>query len=581
MIAHIRKSDGVCQTVAAHCDNVSKLAYENALASGLEFTAKTVGALHDMGKFCKAFERYIMGAGNPVYHSPTGAIYAYNKWYKPSGENSVDNTAAQIISMSIRAHHGGLLDCVSPQGSSPYLNCLGQCTDNLSYDEALENFHEFFLPQDYEDDYFSKACKEIEKKVTLAGDSEFNKAMTARLVLSCVVDADRWDSACFEANADPFSKRESSNWKMLSQRLEDYLSGFRHDSEISKLRAVISDKCRDASSRPRDIYTLTVPTGGGKTLSSLRFALNHAAMNNATRIFYVIPYNTILEQNGADIRKVLDNYGGILEHYGTFTASGDEREIQRAQQEHSILTERWDMPIILTSMVQFLNSAFKASNTDSRRFCRLTGSIIVFDEIQALPKKCTALFEKLILFLKNALNCTVLLCTATQPGLDVPSQPLIPPDYVKEVGSKLKRTRLKNLVATPLTYEGAAEQLVERMNEYGSVLAVTNTRAAARELYKLVSIRLDDKPLKIHLSTSMCPQHRLDTLREMKTALEQNMPVFCVSTMLIEAGINISFPCVIRSLAGLPNIMQAAGRCNRHMELGIAGGNVVIWFLQQ
>lgn len=582
MIAHIRKSDGSGQTAAEHCDNVSRLANNNAFSTGLESAAKTAGALHDLGKFCKAFELYITGKGKPVFHSPTGAIYAYEKWYSSSSPDSDSSVTAQIISMVIRAHHGGLLDCVSPVDlTSPFLSCLKQDKGSLSYDETILNFHELFLSEADENEHFRKACDEIAKIIKSSDDTEYNKAMTARCILSCVVDADRWDSACFEAEKDPFAETEKPDWSELSSRLEKYLSTFSIDSEISKLRSQISQKCLDAAASPRDIYTLTVPTGGGKTLSSLRFALNHAQEVNATRIFYVIPYNTILEQNGADIRTALNDYEGILEHYGTFTASGDEKEIKQAEDKHDILTERWDMPIILTSMVQFLNSAYKGSNTDARRFCRLAGSVIIFDEIQALPKKCTVLFEKLVLFLKNALNCTVLLCTATQPGLHLSAKPLLSQDYTQMLGEKLKRTQLTDLSSTPLTYENASNRLIECIEKYGSVLAVTNTRAAAKELYELTSSRLGNEPLKIHLSTSMCPQHRLDSIVKMKTALSNGSLVFCVSTMLIEAGVNISFPCVVRSLAGLPNIMQVAGRCNRHMELGVSVGNVEIWYLMQ
>lgn len=582
MIAHIREADKAEQRAAVHCENVSLLAGRNGVAAGLEHLAALIGLMHDMGKFTHAFETYIKdktAKRGSVQHSPAGAIYAYERWY-PDGDQYARITA-QIISMVIRAHHGGLLDCAAPDESSQFLDCIAKPKGPLFYDEAVENFTALCKNQADLDELFNLACGEVRLKLKVAEKWKYEAGMISRFALSCVVDADRWDTACFEAGKNPFEAEEPACWKSLAPTLETKLGKFGRGSRIGALRGEISDRCLDAARMPPGVYTLTVPTGGGKTLSGLRFALNHAILFGMERIFFVIPYNTILEQNGKDIRDALDDYEGILEHYGTFVSEKEGPEAEWDEEEHLLLTERWDARLILTSMVQFLDSAYKGSNTSARRFCRLAKSVIIFDEIQALPKKCTTLFEKLVRFLVGCMGCTVLLCTATQPALKLDATPLLRDDFVRELNMALHRVELTDKSDTPKDYAEAASELAGRCTNGGSALAIVNTKAAAREIFALTAPLLPADCLKVHLSTAMCPAHRLKKLDEMRETLDDRRPVFCVSTMLIEAGVNISFPFVMRSLAGLPSVMQAAGRCNRHMELSPGLGNVEIWRLSQ
>ena len=571
------------QSAAAHCRNVARLAAERGACAGLEKAAGLTGILHDMGKFTTRFEDYIcsgIGSKGEVPHSPTGAIFAYDRWYTGGTEEA--RLAAQIISMAIRGHHGGLLDCVDPSGDSPYLSCIRQDKPNICFAEAAENFLRTCCSAGELDHLFIEASGEISERMKTAAskDKAYTRGMLARLILSCVVDADRWDTACFEGNADPFEPEEQADWEQLGARLGTHLKGFANSSKIASLRGEISDRCLAAAKRPPGIYALTVPTGGGKTLSSLRFALAHAQEFHMQRIFYVMPYNTILEQNAADIRDALGGYGGILEHYGTFVSELGGREGEREEARHTLLAERWNVPVILTSMVQFLDAAYRGGNTSARRFSRLARSVIVFDEIQALPKHCTVLFEKLVRFLAAETGCTILLCTATQPSLHLEAEPLLPEDYTARQYGSLKRVRLIDESEARISYGEASERLAELQHAHKSVLAVVNTKAAAKELFKQTSALLEEDVLRVHLSTAMCPAHRLAALSAMKERLNKGF-VFCVSTMLIEAGVNISFPCVVRSLAGLPSIMQAAGRCNRHMELSGSLGEVYIWNLSE
>jgi CRISPR-associated endonuclease/helicase Cas3 len=428
------------------------------------------------------------------------------------------------------------------------------------------------------DNLFSEACQEVATLLRRVEREQwpYTQGMLTRVLLSIVVDADRWDTACFEKEDNPFREENQANWNDLSGRLERHLSEYGRKTLIGEIRGRISDACSEAAACPPGIYTLTMPTGGGKTLSSLRYAFKHAVrMGNRSRIFYIIPFNTILEQNSDELRRVLDGYTGILEHYGVFTSELEGDDGEQEEREHLLLTERWDAPIIMTSMVQFLDTLYRVENTCARRLHRLAGAVLIFDEIQALPKRCRTLFEIAVQFLVSVLDCTVLLCTATQPKLRLPSQPLLPAVLTDEMTAALKRTCLINDSRCPRDNEAAARDIAMLAERYGSVLIIVNTKAVAAELFSLIeNLKLDAEC--IHLSTNMCPAHRLDKILHMKKLLKERRRIICVSTMLIEAGVDISFPCVVRSLSGLPSILQAAGRCNRHMDWP-TGGDVYIW----
>jgi CRISPR-associated endonuclease/helicase Cas3 len=550
--------------------------------------AGLVGLLHDMGKATAAYQKYLYYVAEhwfdasqrgSVHHSPIGAIFAYEKWYT-SGD-SIQQITAQIISMSIRGHHGGLLDCVNINGRSIYLDSIQRDKRELFYYEAVCNFLSQVTSENELNRLYADACREAKTLLLRVqkDDRPFTQGMLTRMLLSFVVDADRWDTACFERDEDPFVKEELADWSDLLARLEKTLLSYDHSSDIGKIRKQISEECARGAEKTPGIYTITVPTGGGKTLSSLRFALAHAKRYGKGRIFYIIPYNTILEQNSADIRDALSGYTGILEHYGTYFSEAEGDDGWEEEKLHLLLTERWNMPIIMTSMVQFLNSLFRCENSNARRMSRLAGSILIFDEIQALPKYCTRLFEKAVSFLADCLGCTVLLCTATQPSLNLTTQELLPKKLPRELFQSLKRTQLIDESDIPRNNDCAAKDIAELFELHGSVLVVVNTKRVAADLFN----QLQKMPLSaqyIHLSTSMCPAHRLDQIRVMKKLLDSKTgqkPVICISTMLIEAGVNISFPCVVRSLAGLPSVMQVDGRCNRNMELKQTLGMVYLW----
>jgi len=578
VIARIRRPDGKRQSISEHSRSTARLARRFLEQAGLGHTAGLTALLHDMGKSTQAFFDYLLYAvehpdekksGPP--HAPAGAIFAYERWFHG---DPWQKRAAQLISMAIGAHHAGLPDCLDPGGASKYLSALSQQRkDEIHYGEAVQNFLREVAGAEELDGLFAMACGEVRSFLELPDGpaKPFQAGMLARLLLSALVDADRWDSACFERDASPDARGEAPDWGGLLARLEAYMKDkFRGESPIDGIRAQISDACGAGAENPRGIFTLTVPTGGGKTLSSLRFQLAHAAHTGGMRrAFYIIPYNTILDQNADEIRKALGGYP-ILEHH-----SGVAQDSEEEFAAHRRLTERWDSGIILTSMVQFLNALFRAENTDARRMHALCHSILIFDEIQALPKYCTRLFEEAVRFLVEKCGCTALILTATQPRLDFQRRELI--SDVPALFQKLRRVRYVDESRDGRDGGRAAEDLSSLVGLHGSVLAVVNTKPVAQALFHAVRSRAEPGVACAHLSTLMCPAHRMDVLNRVKARLAAEERVFLISTQLIEAGINVSFPAVVRSLAGLPSVIQAGGRCNRNAETPL--GTVYIWRL--
>ena len=597
MIAHKRESDGKEQSLREHSRNVSKLCRLAAEDIRLEKLAELTGLLHDLGKGIKDFQNYLRGSDNKhPFHAGIGALFAWKKW-GCDNQNVRERRNAQLISLCIYGHHAGLPDCLNDSGHSPYLDGL-QDQRNDYFEEAIENFYKEVASEEELDALFADANRELEE--WKADRSSFDFGMIVRLVLSVLVDADRWDSACFEYETDPFATQQKRypDWEKLIIALEGCLQQFPQEGRLDEIRRGISESCRVAGESGTGIYTLSVPTGGGKTYSSLRFALYQAKRNGQGRIFYFIPMNTILDQNSEDIRKALKNYPSILEHHSDIVLEKEQEE-----ENYRRLSERWESDIILTSLVQFLEVLFQNGNGKVRRMYRLANSVLIFDEIQALPKKCRGLFRLAIQFLVQYCKCTVLLCTATQPALGVKAKEVMPD--VEALYRELKRVEyIPQLEGR--TYQNAAEDIICFFQRKKSVLMIVNTKEAAWTIFRGVSDRLqasgfysaemksglsdneleelaekstEKEILCVHLSTNMCPAHRKEILRWMKAWLRQKKQVCCVSTALIEAGINVSFPIVIRSLAGIPSVIQAAGRCNRNCEAD--QGEVYLWNLME
>jgi CRISPR-associated endonuclease/helicase Cas3 len=596
-IAHLRKKDKEPQYLSDHLNEVSKLAGQFADKIGLKESGEILGLLHDLGKASKEFQDYIQSATgliNPdsddyvdakakkgkVDHSSAGAQVIYETLWSKGPEGRI---AAQVLALCIASHHSGLIDCLSPNGENNFQRRIEKPDQNTHKTEALTNFQEInpklndLLSKEAEQQLFEK-INSIKEDNDSQETLVFKYGLLIRFLFSCLIEGDRLNTADFEmpSNARFRNYGQYDLWETLIQRLDNKIKGFENKpnrNEVDKLRSQVSQSCFDFSTKPKGIYQLTVPTGGGKTLASLRFALNHAGHHKMDRVFYVIPYTSIIDQNANEVKKILEdkdkngNYLDkvVLEHHSNLTPDEETRR-------QGLLSENWDAPIVFTTQVQFLETLFGYGTRGARRMHQLANSVIIFDEIQTIPIRCVHMFNIAIRFLIHTCGATVVLCTATQPLLDKidpiqralkiqPEQKIIA--YEKELFNKLRRVEVfDRRKVSGWSDEEVAELADQELREKGSVLIVVNTKNSARSLYQAI-VQKSNATI-YHLSTNMCPAHRLKVLDLVKEKLEKEEPVICVSTQLIEAGVDIDFGSVIRYLAGLDSIAQAAGRCNRN-----------------
>ncbi len=303
----------------------------------------------------------------------------------------------------------------------------------------------------------------------------------------------------------------------------------------------------------------------------MKFAIEHCKLNKKDRIIYIVPYTTIIDQNAKEVRDILECGDLLLEHHSNVIRDNDD-------EDYKLLTQRWDSPIIFTTMVQFLNTIYSDGTQNIRRLQNLANSVLIFDEIQAVPLRCIHLLTSALNFLHYVCNSTIISCTATQPLLAIVERPLLISDNSDIIPNsdeylrKFKRVEIVDKTKTGgWTCEELAMFAIDQLNHLESVLIIVNTKNVAKKLFEELSKRNTsefggNRSQLIHLSTNMCPKHRLQKIDEINSLLRKEK-VICVSTQLIEAGVNISFDCVIRSLAGMESICQAAGRCNRNKEV--------------
>jgi len=594
-IAHRRKKDGMTQNLWEHLKEVSDLAGQFANKVGLEDAGKIIGLLHDLGKASKEFDQYIRPAvgiidpdqddyvdasGNKgkVDHSTAGA-QIIQRYFASKGTEGI--LTAQLLSLCIASHHSGLIDCLTPDGHDNYHRRMEKPETKTHVSEAVAN-----LTAKQQQELDRLLSKELTKELTscLAAVREHNDSketlmfkcgLLVRFLFSCLIDADRLNTADFEhlSNAKLRNQGKYVPWDTLIERLERRLEYFPTTNGINEIRQSISKECLEFSSKPEGLYQLTVPTGGGKTLASLRFALSHAAKHKMDRIVYVVPYTSIIDQNAEEVRKILEDTGVkgmhfgnvVLEHHSNLTP---DKETLR----HTLLAENWDTPLVFITSVQFLEAMFSSGTRSARRMHQLANSVIIFDEVQTIPVRCVHMFNIGIRFLLRACGSTVVLCTATQPLLDrieprqrsleiLSNQQMI--GNVEGLFQELKRVTVSDLRKVGGWTDKEVTTLVTKeLRTVGSVLVVVNTKQSARNLYQ--EICWLEKTSVYHLSTDMCPAHRSRVLKIIKARLDHEKPTVCVSTQLIEAGVDIDFGSVIRYLAGLDSIAQTAGRCNRH-----------------
>lgn len=582
--AHIRQSkDGGIQyqSVNQHCRNTAAYAAAALHSVNLEESARLAGLLHDAGKCRSLFGSYLSDAvlrgmnGKTVNHSFCGVRFLLEHYHREDSPEYSQYTA-ELLAFAAGAHHGQF-DCLSPDGKNGFTHRT--TAPGIDYKETMDNYFAHCVPLEELDLLFSKSSNEIQDKferiMTLSqqeddelwsGECCFYLSLLARLLLSAVIEGDRRDTAefmnCVSLPALPPDRQRM--WKDCLARVEQLLSQFSSNTPIEQARQQISDQCRAFAQHPGGVYRLNVPTGGGKTLSSLRYALAHAAKWNKSRLIFTSPLLSILDQNARVIREFVGDDGLILEHHSNVIRSSHEDD---RMDNRELLAENWAAPIIITTQVQLLNTLFSGKTSCIRRMQALCDSVIVLDEVQTVPNRMLTLFNLAVTFLSEVCGATVILCSATQPSLEKVTHPLLgsPKDMIppsKELWEVFRRTSLVN--AGDYRLEEIPDFALEVLENHESLLIVCNKKSEATELFH----RLDGCGANcFHLSASMCMAHRRDTLEQIQASLARHEKTICVSTQVIEAGVDISFASAIRLLAGMDSAVQTAGRCNRHGEI--------------
>lgn len=541
---------------------------------GLEKTAYLAGLLHDLGKFTAEFQTYLKSGDRSKRGSVIHTFQACRYFLEliPPAEKA-DSLAtqytAELLAFATGSHHG-LFDCVNDAGISGMQ--YRKEKENISYEEAVAGLYSQGIALEEISAFFAAATEEIDQillrmEETYKKDDEFffEVGILARLLLSAVIEGDRHDTSSFMNPVAVTHRRNNIEqiWRSRLAFLEKKLEAFPSDSDVAKARRAISDQCKSFAQQPQGIYRLNVPTGAGKTLSSLRYALAHAERYHMKRLIFTSPLLSILEQNAEVIHEFVGDDSLILEHHSNVVVA---EQAEEQLNERELMVQNWDAPIIITTLVQLLNCLFDGKTTSIRRFQALCNSVIVIDEVQTVPTKLLSLFNLAIRFLAEQCGSTVILCSATQPYLEGVEHPLLPAPksivpFDPAIWNAFVRTHMLPLKNRRL--EELPELILTLMQDTESLLVVCNKKSEAA--YLLEQTR-SSAFVSYHLSASMCMQHRRDTVAALKKSLNLKEKMLCISTQVIEAGVDISFQCVLRLTAGMDSIVQSAGRCNRNRE---------------
>ena len=616
-IAHVRKLDRLQQLLIDHLLETSSISGQLAAKLNLGLVGELLGLMHDFGKYSQDFQEYIKSVtginpdaddyvlpnGKKIDHSTAGAQWVYRELRKFGAAQGIGELFGQMLGLCIASHHGeGLIDCLDGEGNPKWIERFNK-TDELTHLEECEQNADEAVQQKARELAGENLIRSLLKAVkpilfdqtTNSKIKEFYLGCLTRFLFSCLIDADRINSSDFEREAQKEVRRltEKPDWQPAIDKLEAKLAGFENRYPIDEIRRRISDDCLKRAADSQGIYTLTVPTGGGKTLASLRYALHHAQKHNLDRIIYIIPYTSIIDQNAQAVREILGE-DWVLEHHSNL-------EPEKQSWQDKLLSENWDKPIVFTTMVQFLDAWFGGGTRGARHIHPMTNAVLIFDEIQTLPVKCVHLFCNVLNWLTTFGKSTAILCTATQPLLGESGLRNFPEDKMESIASRgllrlpenaeimgkhqdldklfadLSRVEIQfNEKAGGWNVDEAGAFLLEQFQTTPSCLFIVNTKKWAQELYQYCKGQNVPPEALFHLSTNQCAAHRKAIFDTIKARLKNKQPVICISTQLIEAGVDISMACVIRALGGLDSIAQAAGRCNRHGE---KDGKGQVWVL--
>ena len=527
-IAHL--NEGRIQTMKDHLCGTAELAGYFAGRFGKADWGYACGMLHDIGKYSLAFQDKIKNNSNrQVDHSTAGAKACFEK----GGMYS-------FMSYCIAGHHSGLPDygSSSDPGNAPTLQ--GRKKKHIEDCGAYKS--EIHIPE----------IKTLPFDPQNSPDPDFSLSVFIRMLYSCLVDADFLDTEYFmkEGRTQRETGEEPS---VLLEKLKKHVAGWllNEDTEtVNGRRTEILRHCFECGHKERGIFQLTVPTGGGKTIASLAFALQHAVENQMDRVIYVIPYTSIIEQNAEVFREILGEQNVLENHYNVDYESTEELMPMQ------LASENWDKPVVVTTNVQFFESLFANKSSKCRKLHNIANSVIIFDEAQMLPtdylKPCIAVMEELA----ANFGSSIVLCTATQPALSpffqrkMPVTELCP--RVEEQFRFFERVTFQNVGTI------SEDELIEKLQKEEQALCIVNTKKRAQRLYQ----KMKGEGV-FHLSTAMYPKHRRRVLDKIRRLVKDGKRCILISTSLVEAGVDLDFCTVYRQLAGVDSMIQAAGRCNR------------------
>jgi CRISPR-associated endonuclease/helicase Cas3 len=552
--AHSRPGEGVekWEPLRMHLNAVADTAARYSRPFGWPELSRLAGLLHDIGKLSPQFQAYLRNeCDSGGDHSIAGARLAMDRY---GGTKPL----AQMLAVIVAAHHAGLPDRDRLEAR------ISRASVPSQWKELIGE-----LPK----------AEQLFSNMKAGGPAGFTESFLIRMLYSCLVDADFLETERFYDGA--VARGGGTSLAILRDRLNAFMadkSTKAGDSAVNRLRAEVLAHVRQKAALTPGLFTLTVPTGGGKTLASLSFALDHAVRHGLSRIIYVIPYTSIIEQTAKVFRDALATDTDILEHHASFDWERFEKGKQPDDADGTAklrrAAENWDVPIVVTTAVQFFESLFANRSSRCRKLHNIANSVVVLDEAQTLPihllRPCLAALDELA----RNYHTSVVLCTATQPaikisdgfktGLAINAERELAPDPTR-LYDALKRVAVESRGAT------TDEEIATRFRGSDRMLCIVNGRQHAQALFGAIR----DLPGAYHLTTFMCPRHRRIVLDTIRARLEAKQPVRLVATSLIEAGVDVDFPEVWRAAAGLESIAQAAGRCNREGTLD--SGRVVVF----
>lgn len=584
-----RKNDkGETQSFKDHTLEVMNECERDGKKLGMSNITIVMTATHDFGKLSPDWQDYIRDNNRKekLDHATWGAKFLIERYYETNHPDKLYRVCLKFVIESIAkaicGHHGQLSDGIDLNGESPFVKRL--LKEEIQPNSIIPIFEKEIMHLSKLDEHVHLATLEYIEIVKCV-QSKLNKdidpiermracfsPLFTNHLYSILVDNDRKNAReWLYGKSKPMpSLLQQSFLSQLQKNLNDYLDELNRNAKptkINQLRRQISDESEKSGEEKTGIYRLATPVGAGKTIASLRFALKHAKVHKKERIIYVLPLTAIIEQNAEEVRNILKAEDWLLEDHGQVIL---EKDNDKSPYSLSIAKDSWDAPIIFTTMYQYLMTFYGGAGRYLRRLHHLTNSIIIFDEIQSAPPESVSLFNESLNYLYEVGNSTILLCTATQPtlnkikhGIRHDIKPIVKNEMM--LAKSFKRMNIR-YIPQLMTTKRLGTFVKEKMNDFNSFLVILNTKSVVKKLFKTLKRKNLNIPI-YHLSTDMCPKHRTDILNKVKEHLTKKEKVICISTPLIEAGVNISFESVVRSITSLYSIAQASGRGNRHGEL--------------